>query len=173
MANNLIVVGFSGSGKTSVGRILADRLGWRFVDSDDEIFHEQGVSIAQIFATHGEDRFRSLERDMIARLCEDSNQVISVGGGTIVDRCNKRVMLDRNYVVRLVASPETILRRLSATNLSERPMLTSSDPLGRISRLLEDREEHYGAAHLQVDTEDMTPAEVAERVLDATKEFLR
>lgn len=172
MVNNLIIVGFSGSGKTSVGRILAGRLGWRFVDSDDEIFHEQGMSIAQIFATHGEDRFRSLERDMISRLCEDSKQVISVGGGTIVDRVNKRVMLDRNYVVRLVASPETILCRLSSTNLSERPMLTSSDPLGRISRLLSDREEHYNAAHLQVDTEDMTPAEVAESVLDATKGIL-
>ena len=169
MVNNLIIIGFSGSGKTSVGRILADRLGWRFVDSDDEIFHEQGMSIAQIFAAHGEDRFRSLERDMISRLCKDSNQVISVGGGTIVDQVNKRVMLDRNYVVRLVASPETILCRLSSTNLSERPMLTSSDPLGRISRLLADREEHYGAAHLQVDTEDMTPAEVAESVLDATE----
>ena len=169
MVRNLIIVGFSGSGKTSVGRILADRLGWRFVDSDDEIVHDQGLAIAQIFATHGEDRFRTLERGMIARLCSDSNQVISVGGGTIVDQYNKRIMLDGNYVVRLVASPETILSRLSSTNLSERPMLTSSDPLGRISRLLADREEHYSAAQLQVDTEGMTPAEVADSVLVATK----
>ena len=65
--------------------------------------------------------------------------------------------------------PETILSRLSSTNLSERPMLTSSDPLGRISRLLADREKHYSAAQLQVDTEGMTPAEVADSVLVATK----
>ena len=169
MVNNLIIVGFSGSGKTSVGRILAGLLGWRFVDSDDEIVHEQGMSIADIFAVYGEDRFRSLERDMISRLCQDSGRVISVGGGTIVDQCNKRFMLDGNCVVRLVASPETILHRLSRTNLTERPMLSSPDPLGRISRLLADREEHYGAAHFHVDTEDMTPEEVADSVLDATK----
>ena len=87
-AKNIVLIGYRGSGKTSVGRLLADRLGWAFVDTDDLIESQAGTSIADIFATEGEAGFRAREREAIAKATQDARRVIAVGGGAVTDRRN-------------------------------------------------------------------------------------
>ncbi len=174
MTGNLVLIGFSGAGKSSVGRLVAKRLGWRFVDSDQEVVGRHGRPIEQIFGEEGETRFRTYEREVVAEVCAGVKQVISLGGGAIVDERNKQVVMNGNYVARLAAKPATILHRLEADRgVSERPLLTSPDPLQRITTLLAQREQHYQATDWQIDTEGLTPAEVAELVLAELKERMR
>ena len=167
--DNIILVGFMASGKSHVGRILAERTGMPLVDADTVIVERAGKSIEQIFADDGEAAFRSLERQVIADLCGVSGQIISAGGGAFVDPDNRQVMLEGGTVFCLQASPETIYQRLRADNESGRavrPLLAGPDPLGRIRELLEQRGEAYGQAHHCIDTDGLTAEEVAERALN-------
>ncbi len=167
--DNIILVGFMASGKSHVGRILSERTGLPLVDADSVIVERAGKSIEQIFAYEGENAFRALERQVIAELCQDNGQIISAGGGAFVDPDNRRVMLQGGTVFCLQASPETVYQRLKADNDSGqavRPLLAGADPLGRIRELLAQRAEAYGQAHHCIDTDELTPEEVAEQALN-------
>ena len=167
--DNIILVGFMASGKTRVGRILSERTGMSLVDADLVIVERAGKSIEQIFADEGEVAFRVLEREVIAELCQCTGQIISAGGGAFVDPDNRRVMLAGDSVFCLQARPETILQRLKADNESGqavRPLLAGPDPLGRIRELLAERAEAYGQAHHWIDTDELTPEEVGEQILN-------
>ena len=166
--NNIILVGFMASGKSHVGRILARRTGMPLVDADTEIVARAGKSVERIFAEEGEAAFRALEREVIAELCAGPGRIISAGGGAFVDPDNRRVMLSGGAVFCLHAQPETIYRRLTSDNdtgKAVRPLLTGDDPLGRIRELLAQRTEAYGQAHYRIDTDALTPEQVAEVVL--------
>ena len=166
--DNIILVGFMASGKSHVGKILSESTGLPLVDADSAIVEQAGKSIERIFADEGEAAFRTLERKVIAELCAGSGQIISAGGGAFVDPDNRRVMLAGGIVFCLRAQPETIYHRLKADNDSGqavRPLLAGDDPLGRIRELLEQRAESYGRAHHCIDTDTLTPEEVAEIVL--------
>lgn len=167
MCNNLVLIGFSGSGKSSVGRILARRLGWSFVDTDALIVERFGMPIARLFREQGEAAFRAAEREAVAAACASRHQVISLGGGAPVDATNRRVLSDDgNLIVRLEASPEELLRRLRSQGpTEERPLLAGSDPLERIRGLLAVRGEAYAIANLAIDTDGLSPEEVAEAIL--------
>lgn len=167
--DNIILVGFMASGKSHVGRILSERAGMPLVDADSVIVEQEGKSIEQIFADEGESAFRALEREVIAELCGDKGQIISAGGGAFVDPDNRRAMLAGGTVFCLQARPETIYERLKADNDSgqaARPLLAGPDPLGRIRELLAARAEAYGQAHHCIETDELTPYEVAQRVLN-------
>ena len=166
-AGNIILVGFMASGKSHVGRILSQRTGMPLVDADSVIVERAGKSIDQIFADDGEAAFRALEQQVIAELCRGAGQIISGGGGAFVEADNRDAMLKGGTVFCLQARPETIYQRSKADDKSGqavRPLLAGPDPLGRIRELLEQRVEAYGQAHHCIDTDGLTPEEVAERV---------
>ncbi len=165
---NIILVGFMASGKSHVGRVLAQRTGWTPVDADSEIIARAGKSIDRIFAEDGESAFRALEREVIAELCAGSGQVISAGGGAFVDPQNRQTMLQGGRVFCLRAQPETIHQRLKsdqASGAAARPLLTGLDPLARIRELLAERADAYAQAHHCIDTDTRTPEEVADVAL--------
>jgi len=156
------------SGKSHVGRTLSERTGMPLVDADSLIVARAGKSIEQIFADDGEPTFRRLEREVIAELCRGAGQIISAGGGAFVEPDNRDAMLAGGTVFCLQARPETIYQRLRADNESgqaARPLLAGADPLERIRGLLAQRAEAYGRAHHRIDTDELTPEEVAGRVI--------
>jgi shikimate kinase len=171
--NNVVLIGFSGTGKSHVGRALADRLGWRLLDTDARLVERFGCSIGDYFRTRGEPAFRAAEHEELARACAGEQQVIAVGGGAVVAPESWAVAERGNLVVRLRASPETIWRRLNAVpGAEERPMLSGDDPRGRMARLLAEREPVYARAHVTVDTDDRTVDDVVDAIAAAVDRFL-
>ena len=153
MRSNIFITGFSGSGKTTVAVEVARRLGWRLVDTDDEIAKIAGRTIADIFAGVGESEFRRMEHACLASLCGGERQVVSTGGGIAMDEPNRKLMEQHGIVVLLEARPETIYERLDRQGMSgegpvARPMLDSSDPLRRISSLKAERQVNYNSGSL-------------------------
>jgi shikimate kinase len=153
---------------------VARKLGWRFVDTDQMIVKSAGRQIPDIFENEGEAAFRVLERKALVEAAAMRDCVVSTGGGVPVDPDNRRIMSEAGVVVRLVATPETIHRRLAKGNpdaggrkrkAAVRPLLKSEAPLERIRELLREREEAYATADATVDTEQSIPEETAARVI--------
>ena len=163
---NIILVGFMASGKTSVGRALAEHTGWTLVDADDVIVARAGKPIHRIFAEVGEPAFRELESRVMADLCAGERQVIASGGGAFVSERNREVMLAGGRVFFLSASPATILQRVREEDAGGpiRPLLAVDDPEARIAELLAQRTPAYAQAHHTVDTDALTAEGVAERI---------
>jgi shikimate dehydrogenase len=160
----VVLTGFRGTGKTSVGRILADRLALPFFDTDALIERRAGMPIPEIFLRHGEAHFRALEREVIASL-RDVEGVISTGGGAVLDPANVADLRWRGTVYLLSAPPGVILERIAG---SDRPGLTGLSPAEEVQTLLLARKEAYlGAADACIDTGRRTPGEVAEVILRA------
>jgi shikimate kinase len=167
---NLVLVGMSGAGKSRVGRLVAERLRWRFVDTDQEIERRTRRSVPEIFATDGEPKFRAIEREVVARVAQRQGTVIATGGGAILDPASRELLFDGNLVVCLHASPEQIAERL-ARSRERRPLLDGPDPLATIRRLQEQRAPIYAQAHRTIVTDGHTLGEVATAVLDAYREY--
>ena len=178
------------SGKSHVGRLLAQRIGWPLVDADAEIVRRAGKPIEAIFQADGEPAFRALEVSVLEELCAGSNQVVATGGGAFMNPVSRQAMLERGLVLCLNARPETIFRRLGLT-ASEvkdgeadedyperadkavrgdagpvRPLLAGDDALERIKSLLEERAGVYSQAHYSIPTDDFTPEQVAEQIVE-------
>ena len=169
---NIFLTGFSGAGKTTVGRIAAGLLGWRYVDMDDEIEAAAGRTIPEIFELDGEPAFRRYETDVLARLSAGSGQVVSTGGGVPVAEANRALMSAGGVVVCLEAGPDTILERLSAERDRPagpvvRPMLSGADPLRRIRELKAERQPSYSLADWTVQTDRLSPEQAASEVARA------
>ena len=169
-ADNIILVGFMGTGKTLAGQEIARLLGWEFVDTDAEIEERVGKPVSRIFEEDGEEAFRLLERQTLREVCLGHGRVVSTGGGAMVDPENRELMLNRGYVVCLDASPETIHSRLVSddTNpVAVRPLLAAPDPLERIKVLKGQRKVYYSAAHQTVHTDSLTVGQTAQEVVNA------
>lgn len=138
---NLYLVGFMGTGKSTVGKLLAARWKMRYLDSDQAIVEQQGRPIADIFATEGEAYFRKLELEFIQSGHPQEGCVVSCGGGLVVQPGMVRELKKRGLIACLFARPETILKRTSTNR--NRPLLNVEDPLGRIRELLAEREPIY------------------------------
>jgi len=164
--SNINLVGFMGTGKTTVGKALAKRLGYRFVDADEEVEREEKRSISNIFAEDGEPAFRRLESDMISRLSEQDGLVLSAGGGAVIDPANFDNMRKGGPVVCLKATPEEIFRRVRHS--THRPLLDTPDPMARITGLLNERAEFYARADYTVDTTGKSVDDIVEEVLRIT-----
>ena len=170
MRANIFLTGFSGSGKTTVGREVARRLGWGYVDTDEEIVKVSGKPIGATFREEGEPRFRELEHQCLARVCRDESQVVSTGGGIVVDEANRKLMEEAGLVVCLEARPETIRQRLEAERNDSsdpvvRPMLAGPDPKDRVITLKSQRQPYYALAQWTVHTDRMTISESADEVV--------
>lgn len=159
---NIVLTGFMGTGKSTVGRRLARRLGRRFVDTD-AIIEERHGPIPVIFAEHGEDRFRAIEREVAAELAGERGLVVATGGRLLLDPANVATLGASGAVVCLVASVEELEARLVG-GAAERPLLQGSDPRARIEELLAERAAGY-ARFPQVATDGLGPDEVADAVL--------
>jgi len=161
--SNIILGGFMGTGKSSVGKRLAERLGYEFVDLDDLIEAEARLPIAQIFATRGETMFRAMEREMVIRVSARTRCVIATGGGAIVEPRNLEVLQGSGVVIALTASAEVILSRVGAGG--DRPMLWGADTRQRVVDLLAERTPAYAKADALIDTSARSVDEVVEYIL--------
>ncbi len=176
----LVLIGYRGTGKTTIARELARRLGWGAVDLDDEIERAAGKSIAEIFAQDGEEAFRDQESAALARCTSQGQTILATGGGIVLREANRRKLQDvcsrGGSAVWLRASPETILSRMTADagTAARRPNLTPAGGLREIVDLLAQRTPLYAqCASLTVDTEGKTPQQVADEVLLALPRHLR
>ncbi len=170
-AGNIILTGFSYTGKTKVGQKVAWKLGWKFIDIDEEIVRSYGKPIPEIFARDGEERFRELESKVLKHVCQGSNTVIATGGGAVLSTANREIMIDSGAVICLEAKPATIYQRLlkdaeDTTNQEPRPLLAGPEPLKRIEWLKEFRQPYYDAlADWTVHTDNLTVDEAADQVI--------
>lgn len=160
MKNNLILIGFMGAGKTSVGLAYANARNKRLLDTDQMIEQMAGMSIREIFDIQGEAAFRSMEAEMLKRLLEEAEEtVISTGGGLPLREENQRILKELGRVIYLKVRPETVLNRLKGD--TTRPLLAGEDPKGKVCRLLSDRSPIYeSAAHMTIDVDEMTVEEI-------------
>lgn len=166
----IALIGYRGTGKTTVARLLAVRLKYDWIDTDDEIELRAGKTITEIFSDSGELAFRDLEAEVVADLCGRSHTIVAMGGGAVLREENRRRMAACGAVVWLTASPATIEQRLSAdpSTGSRRPNLTNRGGRNEIEQLLLERNPIYRAcATLEVDTENKGPAEIADEILAA------
>ena len=160
---NLYLVGFMGTGKSTVGRRVAEKLGFHFIDVDQAIEEEEGHSITQLFDQKGEEAFRELERNFIESGHPDSNCVVSCGGGLSVPDGMPELLKKKGVAVCLWATPEVIYERTKGN--STRPLLDVTDPLSSIRKLLEQREPRYRATGNLISTVDRGLAAVTDAVL--------
>ena len=169
---NIILIGFMGAGKTTVGKLLAKENGMKFVDTDERIVAEQKRSIPDIFAEEGEPYFRDLETGLLRRMQEDTRRtVISVGGGMPVREENRKLLRDLGCVIYLSATKQSILGRVR--NDGSRPMLNGDDLESRVERLMQEREALYRqAAHLDIRTDGRGVYQVAQVIRQETRRFL-
>ncbi|MBN2446541.1 MAG: shikimate kinase [Phycisphaerae bacterium] len=166
---NVVLIGYRGSGKTSVGRAIATRLGWDFIDTDEMIEAEAGRSVREIFEADGETGFRKLEAAAIERVASGRHQVISVGGGAVLAAENRRHLRAAGRCVWLTAPAAVLHARMGADplNASLRPALTSEGGLEEVIHVLAAREPLYHElADCIIDTESRTIDELAELVLN-------
>jgi shikimate kinase len=160
----VLLCGLMGSGKSRVGRALASRLGWDFVDSDERVERAAGMKISEIFARDGEVAFRRLETEALAAL-PTHRCVVALGGGAVVSAENRRILREKGTLVWLDAAPETLAERIGDSQ--KRPLLAGLDRAGRISRLTALRAERlaaYSDAELCVRTDGMSVPESAAAV---------
>lgn len=159
---NIVLTGFMGTGKSTVGRLLAERLGWPFVDTDALIEDRHGT-IPAIFAEHGEARFRAIEREVAAELAGRRSTVVATGGRLLLDPVNEAALGATGVIVCLAATADELIARLRG-EVQLRPLLQGGDPAQRIRELLAERAGGYGRFP-QVATDDRAPDEVADAVL--------
>jgi shikimate kinase len=168
---SIVLVGMMGVGKSSVGRRLAARLGIPFADADTEIEKAAGMSIADIFARHGEADFRSGEARVIARLLESGPQVLATGGGAFMNVKTRDAIRAKGVSIWLKAEFEVLLRRISKRR-NERPLLQTDDPAETLRTLLAEREPIYAQADLTVHSRDVSHDAIVADIMTALASFL-
>ncbi|HET9429097.1 MAG TPA: shikimate kinase [Allosphingosinicella sp.] len=161
----IALVGPMGSGKSSIGRMLAARLDLPFADSDNEVVRSAGMTIAEMFDRFGEPVFRKRERQAIRHLLALPPRVIATGGGAFVDEPTRRRLLDRCFTVWLDAPVEVLLGRLPDDD--QRPLLRGPDPASALELLCAERRPFYALAHLRVQSGDFPHEQVVDRIIKA------
>ena len=164
---NIVLVGFMGTGKNAVGKMLARRLGIDYIDTDDLIEKDQGMKIKDIFEKKGEPYFREVEKKIIKGVCQKQDQVIAAGGGAVIFDENMENFKKSGIIVCLTARPEVIYQRTKKTCL--RPLLNVEDPLRKIRELLKEREPFYAKADFFVDTSDLTVEKITDKIIEFLK----
>lgn len=162
-SRSLVLVGLMGAGKSCVGRKLALRLGLPFVDADSEIEKAAGLTIEEIFATHGEAAFRAGERRVIQRLLEGPLQVLATGGGAYMDPTTRQRIGEHGIAIWLKADLELLVRRTGRKG--NRPLLKRGEPREILARLMEQRYPVYAEADLTVDSSDAPPDALVDRIV--------
>lgn len=160
---NIVLTGFMGAGKSSVGKKLAERLGMSVVDTDDLIERSAGMKIYDIFAKHGEAYFRELEKKAVAEASKLENHVIITGGGVVLKEENMKNLRRNGIVIYLYTRPEVIYKRIK--HETHRPLLQVKNPMKKITELLEYRAPFYTNNNFMVDTSELTVGQVVEEIM--------
>jgi len=168
---SIVLIGMMGVGKSSIGRRLGSRLGVPFVDADTEIERAAGMSIADIFARHGEAAFRSGEARVIARLLNGGPQVLATGGGAVMNEATRALIKERGVSIWLSAELDLLLRRISKRK-AERPMLQTDDPTATLRDLLTTRQPIYAQADITVQSRDVPHDAIVTEIIEALTAFL-
>jgi shikimate kinase len=165
MKSNLALIGFMGAGKSAVGKVLAEKLGKQFIELDELLEKRAGKSISRIFAEEGEIAFREKEIETIKEIAARKDQVISCGGGAVLNKINMDRLKPDSLIIWLMASPEVIWQR-TRSQREERPLLKGKNCLGDIQQMLRLRKPYYeGAADIIVNTSRLSIERVTELVL--------
>lgn len=163
MKRHIYLIGFMGTGKSTVSRALKKHLGWDEVDIDAVIEKQQKKSIANIFAEYGEEYFRNLETDCLKQMCEQRASIISCGGGAVLRDENVDIMKKSGVIVLLTATPETVFSRVKHSK--NRPILNGNMNIPYIAQLMERRRALYeSASQVTVKTDGKTPAEIVAEI---------
>lgn len=169
MGNHIILIGFMGAGKTTVGKALAKKMGLELLDTDSLIEEQAGVTISEMFETQGEAAFRAAETKMLERLLDrQSRAVISVGGGLPLREENRALLKKLGTVVYLQVQPDTVLARLKGD--TSRPLLRGGDAVERVNSLLAYRDPFYKmASHVEVNTDGKKAGQIAGEIIQKTE----
>lgn len=161
---NIFLIGFMGSGKSTIAKVLSEKLGVEQVEMDEMIVQEQGMPITEIFEKYGEEHFRDIETDLVRRLQEKDGVVVSCGGGAVLREANREMMKKSGAIVLLTAKPETILERVKHS--TNRPILNGNMNVEYIAGLMEKRRACYeDAADFVIETDDKSREEICEEIL--------
>lgn len=162
---NIYLVGFMGTGKTAVGKELAKKKKWQFVDLDKLIELKEKRAISDIFAKSGEPYFRRIEHEVLKEISNENNLVVACGGGIVINPANIKIMKDTGAIICLSARPEVILKRTSG--YAHRPLLNVEDPKKQIELLLKLRAPYYVKADKIIDTSKISVKEVIDSIIKA------
>ncbi len=160
---NIVLTGFMGTGKSTVGKLAADRLNLQFVDTDEAIESRMQQTVSDIFSIYGEQYFREKENEIIKEYACLGNQVIATGGGAVLNPDNMDNLRANGLIILLKARPEVIYRNVFRGN--NRPLLKSQNPLERIKELLEERDSFYKNNDWEIDVSDIAVEEVVDRII--------
>jgi len=166
MKNNIVLIGFSGVGKTSVGQVLANLLKMSFCDTDIEIEKSAGISISEFFERYGEVHFRAAEHETVKNVSQYENTVISTGGGIVLNQDNLKLLKKKGVIISLMANVDAIYRRIEISN--NRPLL-KEDLYQSIVRMMKEREGLYDQADFVLDTSQLEVEQVVEQILTFLK----
>jgi shikimate kinase len=169
-SRSIVFVGMMGSGKSSIGRRVALRLGIPFVDADAEIEKAAGMSISDIFATRGEAEFRAGEARVLLRLLQSGPQVLSTGGGAFINPSTRTAVSAQGISVWLNADFEVLMRRIRRRH--DRPLLKTDDPAATLRKLMEDRYPIYALADITVQSRDVPHEKIVDEIVDALAGYL-
>ncbi len=165
---NIILIGFMGSGKSSIGKRVSKRLGFQFIDTDQIVIDRAGMPIADIFERLGEDKFRDLESSALRSIAHLNRCLVATGGGIVVRSENRALLRQLGYVICLTASEDVIFERVSRN--SKRPLLHTPNPRQTLSALLTTRQPFYGeTAQFILDTTKMPQAEAEDAIVDEAR----
>ena len=164
---NIVLTGFMGTGKTEISKILAARLKRQRLCLDDMIEWKVGKPISEIFAQDGEAYFRKIESEVVSAAAKDKNVIIDAGGGAIINENNLKRLQETGVIFCLVASVDAILERTK--HYTHRPLLNTKDPRSKITELLGMRQKYYQKADYTIDTTNLAPNEVADKIMEKMK----
>lgn len=160
---NIILIGFMGSGKSTVGRLLAHKKNMNFIDIDDEIEKSEGLSITEIFKRFGEKYFRDIESIHLEKISKIDNSIVATGGGIVLKEENIKILKKNGTIIFLDAEPEIIYKRIK--NETQRPLLQIKDPQEKIKTLLNERISLYNkTAEIKIKTANLSPEEITDKI---------
>ncbi len=167
---NIFLIGFMGSGKSTVAKSLSRKLGTSCAEMDEMVVADQDMPITEIFDKHGEEYFRDVESEVLERITKEKHMVVSCGGGTVLRKRNVDFMKENGHIVLLTAKPETILKRVGRS--TNRPILNGHMNVEYITELMDKRKDSYmSAAELIVATDDKSIAEITEEIIVELEKF--
>ena len=165
---NIFLIGYMGTGKSSVAKFLSNKWGWNVLEMDEMLVQQEGMSISDIFKTYGEEYFRDAESNLIQEICMQEDKVVSCGGGVVLRSQNVEMMKQGGTIVLLTASPETILERVKDD--TTRPLLQGNMTIAFLSEMMEKRREKYEkAADVMVQTDGKQIAEICKEIIEKIK----
>lgn len=166
---NIVITGFMCTGKTSVGKKLAEVLNFEYIDTDELIEQYTGLKITEIFSKYGEQYFRDVESEIVKKVSKLDKKVIATGGGVVLRTDNMQNLRDNGIIINLAAQPETIFERLK-NQPGIRPLLNKPNPLEEIKKLLNYRQEFYKNCDIKIDTDDLSVEEIVVKIVRYLKE---